>query len=436
MSDFQPSILFVNQHYWPDFASTGQHLTDLAEHLAASGFNVSVLCSRGRYLAGELEVPLLETRNGVTIHRVRASSFGRDRHLGRILDYGTFYLQTIARLFRRNRYQYIVFLTTPPLLSFMGGILRRITGQKYGIWSMDLHPDAEEEVGMIKTGSPTARLLHALNDFGYRNAEFIVDLGAFMKQRLVQRDVRPERLHTIPVWSHKDEVEPVDRESNPLIDELGLSDKFVIMYSGNAGLVHRFDETLAAMKRLRDDPDVFFLFVGAGPRRKEIEAFAGENDIQNFRYLDYFDRSQLKLSLSIADVHLLTLRDSAAGIAVPGKLYGIMASGRPVLMVGPEASEPGETIQEEDCGYVIDPTRDDQSVDSIVDHIQTLKNDADEARRLGENGRRAFLASYEKDVACRQWESLLNDVTNRSNRRPAVSLESVNPVSEYSGTGT
>ena len=56
----RPSLLFVNQHYYPDFASTGQHLTDLAEHLAAEGYDVSVLCSQGRYLAGTLEVPKRE----------------------------------------------------------------------------------------------------------------------------------------------------------------------------------------------------------------------------------------------------------------------------------------------------------------------------------------------------------------------------------------
>lgn len=282
----------------------------------------------------------------------------------------------------------------------------------------------------------TSRILHALNDFGYRNACFIVDLGTFMKQRLVARRVVPERLHTIPVWSHKNEVEPVRRKDNPLIRELGLSDRFVVMYSGNAGLVHRFEEVLLAMKRLKDDPDVYFLFVGAGPRRGEIESYAREHGIHNFRYLDYFDRSQLKLSLSIADVHLLTLRDSAAGIAVPGKLYGIMASARPVLMVGPEASEPGETIRKEDCGFVVDPTRADNAVDSVIDHIHTLQQDAALAKHLGSNGRRAFLTNYEKDVACRQWESLLDGVTGRTPGRFDVASSSDHPVSGYKPTGT
>ncbi len=44
-------LLFVNQYYWPDHASTAQHLTDLAESLAARDFECHVLCAesvRGR----------------------------------------------------------------------------------------------------------------------------------------------------------------------------------------------------------------------------------------------------------------------------------------------------------------------------------------------------------------------------------------------------
>src|SRR4051795_9928223 len=65
-------LLFVNQYYWPDHASTAQHLTDLAEHLAARGHEVHVLCSKGGYKPGVERPASLEVHNGVTIHRVAA----------------------------------------------------------------------------------------------------------------------------------------------------------------------------------------------------------------------------------------------------------------------------------------------------------------------------------------------------------------------------
>ncbi len=86
-----PSLLFVNQHYWPDVASTGQHLTDLAEFLANDGFNVEVLCASGKYLSGRLDVAKgREVHNGVRIRRVKTTSFGRGSNTGRILTMRVF----------------------------------------------------------------------------------------------------------------------------------------------------------------------------------------------------------------------------------------------------------------------------------------------------------------------------------------------------------
>lgn len=407
----RPSILFVNQHYYPDFASTGQHLTDLAEHLAASGYDVSVLCSRAKYLAGDLGVPKQEVHNGVRIHRVTGTSFGRGSHLGRIMDYASFYGQAILSLLSTRRYDYVVTLTTPPLLSFLGGVLKKMRGQKYGIWSMDLHPDAEVAAGMLQPGSSLAKVLHALNNFGYRNADFVVDLGTYMKRRLEAKGVRHDRLHTIPVWSKKDEIEPLPHDENPLLDAWGLRDKCVVMYSGNAGLAHRFDEVLEAMRLLKDHPDLFFLFIGAGPRRQAIEDFAARHGIENFRYLDYLPREQLRYSLSSASIHLLTLRSDMAGIAVPGKLYGIMAAGRPVAMVGPEASEPAQTILQEDIGFVVDPDGPSANASSeLVDKLLHFCNDDDLRAEQGSRARAAFLAHYEQEVACAMWERLFEQV--------------------------
>ena len=401
-----PSLLFINQHYHPDFASTGQHLTDLAEHLVDDGFDVSILCSRGRYLAGEMDVPAEEVHNGVHIRRVRATSFGRDTHVGRIADYGSFYMHVLRHLLFGPSYDAVVTLTTPPLLCVAGAIGRTLRGQRYGIWSMDLHPDAEEAVGLIEPEGWLSRVLHRLNDWGYQKADFIVDLGAYMKQRIVNKGVPSSRLHTIPVWNKKDEVYPIPREENPLVKELGLEDKFVVMYSGNAGIGHRFDEVLEAMDALRDHPDIYFLFVGSGPQKERIEAFAKQHALTNFDYLPYFPREQIKYSLTIAHVHLLTLQTKMSGIAVPGKLYGILASGRPVLMVGPEASEPGQTIQNNDVGHVVDP-KGKETTQQFVDYVLALYEDDTGREAMGAHGRTLFLNRFEQEVACDIWSDYL-----------------------------
>ncbi len=404
-----PSILFINQHYWPDCAATALMLTDLAEYLAEQGVDVHVLCSRGHYLSGAMEVPAEETHNGVHIYRVRATAFGRETTLGRLTDYASFFASTLRRVLAGPAYDYIIPLTTPPLLPLVGAIAKRVRGQAYGIWSMDLHPDAEVAAGMFTEDGLPARMLHALNNAGYRHADFVVDLGTYMKRRLRDKGVAGDRLHTIPVWNRKDDVTPLPHADNPLRTELGLEGKFVVMYSGNAGVAHRFEEVLATMKRLDGHPDIEFVFVGEGPKKDRIQAFADRHALSNFRYLPYFPREDLKYSLPMADVHLMTLREEMAGIAVPGKLYGIMAAGRPVLMVGPEASESGETIRISDIGRVVDPTQEETAARTLYDELMALYHDSDERTRLGENARDAFMEHFEREVCCRAWSNLLGD---------------------------
>lgn len=405
------SILFVNQHYYPDIAATGQKLTDLAEYLADSGHHVTVLCSRGQYVSGVLEAPAEEVRNGVRIFRTGAGGRGRRVFLARIIDYASFYIRVFFFMLFTRRRDFAVFLTTPPLLSFLGAVMARLKGQRYGIWSMDLHPDAEEMLGILRPTGWLTRALHYLNDVGYRNAAFVVDLGAYMKRRILQKGVRDDRLHTIPLWDRVEEFSIVARDENPLIDALGLEDKFVVMYSGNAGLAHRFEELLYAMQQLKHHPRIFFLFVGSGPRREQIEMFAEANQIQNYRYLDYFPRDQLRYSLALADVHVLTLKTEMVGVAVPSKLYGIMAAGKPVVMVGPEASETGCVIVQEEAGVVVDPARHRENTSEVLAKtLLFLEKRQDRCWQLGLNGRRAFVENYNLNVVCGSWQTLFEEV--------------------------
>ena len=107
-------ILFLNQYYWPDHASTAQHLTDLAESLARKGHEVHVVCGRGGYRVGQEPRAKYEVHNGVHIHRVGATSLGRRSTWRRMTDYLTFYAFAALRSFLLPRFDVVTTLTTPP----------------------------------------------------------------------------------------------------------------------------------------------------------------------------------------------------------------------------------------------------------------------------------------------------------------------------------
>ena len=413
-------LLFINQYYYPDHASTAQHLTDLVESLAAQGHECHVLCAQGRYKPGAPRPPAFEVHNGVHIHRVPATSLGRKSTLTRMADYLSFYARALAVGLTLPRFDVIVTLTTPPIIGLIGTLLRRFKGSRHVYWSMDLHPDASLALGRMSRRNPVVAWLAWLSDFVYRQADKVVVLGPYMADRVLAKRVRPERVTTIPVWSRRDEIYPLPREGHPLRAEHGLADKFVAMYSGNLGLAHSTAEFLEAARRLRDREDIVFLFVGDGPRMDEVRDAQRAEGLANVRFLDYFPRDQLHASLSLADAHLISMRTEMTGIVVPGKLYGAMASGRPAVFVGPAHCESADTIRQADCGLTVRLG----DADGLVEALTRLAGDPEAARRMGARGRSTFLAAHERELCCAHWSEAIGDVV----AGPRRALPPANPA--------
>ena len=405
-------LLFINQYYWPDHASTAQHLTDLVETLAADGHECHVLCAQGGYKPGAPRPKAFELHHGVRVHRVPATSLGRKSTVRRMTDYLSFYARALSVGLTLPKFDAVVTLTTPPIIGLIGTLLRKFKGSRHVYWSMDLHPDASLALGRMSRSNPVVSWLSGLSDAVYRKADKVVVLGPYMADRVLAKGVRPERLATIPVWSRRDEIYPLPRDGHPLRASLGLSDKFVVMYSGNLGLAHTTAEFLEAARRLRGREDVAFLFVGDGPRMSEVKSAKDAEGLENVRFLDYFPREQLHASLSLADVHLISMRREMTGIVVPGKLYGAMASGRPTVFVGPAHCESADTIRQADCGLTVDLG----DADGLVEAITTLAGDLDAARAMGERGRSAFLAHHERSQCCRRWSTLIGDLLTAPRR--------------------
>jgi glycosyltransferase involved in cell wall biosynthesis len=410
-------ILLVNQYYWPDFASTGQHLTDLAEHLVRAGHEVRVLASRGRYFEGRGQAPVREERNGVRIRRVRATSFGKRRTLGRLTDYATFHLLLGAHVVFQRWADVVVTLTTPPLLGFWGGVARLLGGPKHVAFLMDLHPDAEVEQGMLRRNSPVGRLLAGLDAWTLRRAERCVVLGPYMGRRVVRKGVSPARITEIPVWSDGAEIVPEPHATNAVRRRLGWERRFVVLYSGNAGVVHGFSELLEAAAELdRTDPDVLFAFVGGGPRTAEIRERVASQGLTNVEFHPYVEREELSSSLAAGDVHFLSLRPPHVGVAVPGKLYGILAAGRPLLFVGAAECESADTVRASGAGFALEPGQGAE----LARRIRALRDDPADVARRGRLARAYFEAHHDREPVCEAWRALLEEITGGVVHPPAA----------------
>ena len=225
-----------------------------------------------------------------------------------------------------------------------------------------------------------------------------------MRDVLVARGIEAEKVTVIPNWADGDAIRPVARTENPLRREWALDEKFVIGYSGNLGRVHEFDTVLRAMTELREDDRKWFLFIGAGNQRQMVETECKVRGITAVSFLPYQAREDLVWSLSVPDVHLVTLRPEMEGLVVPSKVYGIAAAGRPILDIGALDGEIAQLIEKHNCGMSILPG----DVSGLVSAITRLAGSDALRATMGGNARNALENYHEMRHGLQKWRYLLD----------------------------
>lgn len=412
-------VLLINQVYYPDVAATAQHADDLARHLVRAGHEVHVIASRSIYGTKGATLPKYEEVDGVRVHRVGRSLFGKAGILARAADFAVFYVLAMFKALTLKRCDVSVCFTTPPFISLVGWMLRTLRGTKFVYWVMDMYPDVPVVCGVMKERALSTRFFEAVDRFCLKRAARVVVLGRCMKERVLAKGASPEKVVHIGVWSDQSEVRPIARADNEYTERWGLDGKFVVMYSGNFGLAHDVTTMLEAAKRLEADDRFRFLFVGGGKKKAEVEAFVRERSLSNAVVDAYQPREKLDQSLSCADVHLATMIPGAEGVIVPCKLFGIMAAGRPTVFVGSPKSELALVLEEHGCGVVVEPG----DVDGLVDGLKSLADDPERVRGMGDRARAALSGAYSRERACEAWRELLEELVCEPNPVAGVAAD-------------
>ena len=349
-------VLFINRSYWPDAEATGQLLTELCEGLANS-LEVEVLCGqpnanpRGEAFKGRG----YESKNGVGIHRIGHFVFDKHRSLfHRAANLLSFLVIAVVKSVFIKRPDVVVVETDPFMLPVLGRFLKFWKRSKLVVYLQDIYPDVAVAVKKVKPGLITKTVRFLL--FGaYKRADRIIVLSNDMKRRLVEQGVEPKKITIIPNWIDTKVVYPIKGPGNQFRIEHALEGKFVVMHSGNMGLTQRLEQLIEVADRLCDREDICFLLVGGGAAKVGLEEMIVQRSLTNIKTVPYQPRSKLAESLSAADLHVISMHPDITGCLMPSKMYGILASGTPILAIVPEETDVAEAVANESVGFAVTP---------------------------------------------------------------------------------
>jgi colanic acid biosynthesis glycosyl transferase WcaI len=360
-------FLLLNQTFYPDVMASAHYLTEVACGLVSRGHAVTVITGRRAYDDPEKIFSRTEIWRGIRIIRINSTPFGKAARWRRTADFASFLLLCSWRLCLLPRYDAIIALTSPPLISFIGALLAKLRRSRFFYWVMDLNPDEAIAAGWLQPDSFTVRLLESMSRFSLRQAARVIVLDRFMQQRVQPKGVPRDKIVVLPPWPYDSEVyfDPCGRER--FRKEYGLENKFVVMYSGNHSPCHPLNTLFEAALKLDNEPEIVFCFIGGGSEWKRIkehlEAHTGMVRNRKFprrafqfpgkiRCLPYQPLGNLSASLSAADLHVVVMGDPFVGIVHPSKIYNILRVGAPLLYIGPRPSHVSEILDNLNGDYL------------------------------------------------------------------------------------
>jgi colanic acid biosynthesis glycosyl transferase WcaI len=372
-------ILLLNEYYPPDTSATAKMAVQVAETLAKK-HQVTVVAGRPSYDPEEYypyAILQRRIRNGVTVECVGSTAYPRHQMKRRVSNYLSYLALAVPRALAIHP-DVILAMTDPPIAGLAGALIATLAGRPFVYNIRDMYPDMAVGGDIVQRGK-FVQLWESMHRWALRRAARVIVLGDDMRDRIIGKGIAPERVAIVRDGATFPASLP--SADDPVVREIRCGFAFVALHAGNLGFYGAWDTLLKAAEILRNE-NSGLVFIGDGANRARLESAAAQANASNVKFLPFRPFEQVQHVMIAGDIHVVTIRRGLEGVVVPSKLYGILAAGRPVLVVADQKSDAARIVADSGCGLTADP--DDPQ--GVANAIRELRSDP---VRLSDMGIRA-----------------------------------------------
>jgi colanic acid biosynthesis glycosyl transferase WcaI len=399
--------LITTSYYWPETVGTAPLVTEMAEHFARRGHEVTVVTAYPHYPSwtppAERPLRRREQRGGVAIERRWHYVPGSQSALRRAAYEATLLAGGLTAL--PGDAPHAIIGVIPSLAAGMhAAAAARLHRRPHGIIVHDLLGRAATQSG-VAGGARVAGAVRAAELATMRGAARVGVVAEGFRAYLEEGGVEPGRIDRVHVWARR--TEPVESPGDAA-DRLGLSSgSIVCMHAGNMGHKQGLANLLETAALLRDDDNgVAFALAGDGNERAQLEEMAGRLRLENVLFLPVQPAGRYEAMLEAADILIMNQRATVRDMSMPSKLPTYFAASRPVVAAVAPDSETAREIEASGGGVVVAPG----DPQALAGAIRGLAADPDERRRLGAAGRAYAEERLSAPAALAEYERFLEHV--------------------------
>jgi len=365
-------ILFITDNFTPEVnAPATRTYEHCKEWIKGKDVEVTIITCAPNFPHGRVyegyknRLYQIEYINGIKVIRVWSYITSNSGFVKRVLDYISFGVMAFfVGLFQKHD---VIIATSPQFFTTWAAWgISKIKRKPWIFELRDLWPESIKTVGAMKQG----RVIDTLEkiELGlYRSCDKVVAVTDAFKTNLINRGIDKEKIEVVTNGSNMELFMPREKDEM-LLNELGLTGKFIVGYIGTHGMAHSLDFIMNSILKINDE-GIHFLFIGDGAMKKTIVDIATNLKLTNVTFLDPIKKENVPKYLSICDVSLAPLKkeDNFKSV-IPSKIFEASAMQKPTLL-GVEG-QAQEIIEEYNAGICFEP----ENEQDFIDKLQELKN--------------------------------------------------------------
>ncbi|MGH7437995.1 MAG: glycosyltransferase family 4 protein [Polyangiaceae bacterium] len=402
-------IVWLCHYFAPEIGAPQARLLELSRAFRKEGHDVSVVTCFPNHPTGEIR----PEDKGLRHRRDQVDGVAVERRWSYVTPNKGFIKKTLGHLsfmatgwgglasVARDAKPDVVIVSSPTFFSvFTAWTWCRLHGVPWVFEVRDLWPGVFVELGVLKNPI-VIKALEQTELFLYGQATRVVPVTRSFKTNIADRGIDPSKIEVVTNGVDLERFTPGPPDPT-FVREEGIEGRFVVLYLGAHGISHALARILDAAERLRDVPDVLFVFVGEGAEKEQLIAETKRRGLENVSFRAAVPKDRVLSWYRAASVGLVPLRNVPLfKTFIPSKMFELLACRLPV--VGSVEGEARDILLESGGALVVDP----EDAEGIARSIRSLHDDPTRRAELGRKGRAYVEGNYGREQLGRDYLEIL-----------------------------
>ena len=405
-------LLIYSLVFSPDGVSTAYLYNDIALGFQKNNYEVTVLTTTPHYNQVQesldkqplkkcfLGLFFTSNFNGVKVYHIPLKKYKSS--LLRILSFIYWHLASLTiGLFLKK--PDIILTPSPPLTSgIISILLARIKGSKSIYNVQEIYPDLLINHGL--TNPLIIKFLKLLEGWVYNWSDSVttIDLNFYntIKPRI-------RNLDKLKIISNFVDTELYKTSSSVPLPKVfkKIKGRTDMVYAGNLGIAQEWDLVINLAKAIKKYPITIWI-IGEGVKKKYLESQIKKNKLVNIHLLPYQERKYMPVINLFADFHFIAMNKSMEHDGFPSKVYTIMSSGKPLVVVSSKQTPIVSFLEQTNAAITVT----NHSLSDFKKAVLSLEADKDLRNTLGVNGRKVVEENFNKQAVIKKYIKLAEDI--------------------------